>query len=61
MLVLDLREQLERNVLFDVPRNGLIPELAETDIDFDVLVMESDDGHTGIGAGGQVGDVGAGL
>ena len=61
MLVLYLGEQLERDVLFDVPGNGLILELAKTYIDFDIFIVESDDGHTGIGAGRKVGDVGAGL
>lgn len=51
LIILDSIKQIHRDNLLNIPRNGLSLQLAETDIDFNLLIGESNDGYLGIGSG----------
>lgn len=52
LIIFDGAEKVKRDDFFDVSRYGLGLQLTETDIDFNVLVGEGDDGYFGIGPSG---------
>ena len=51
LLILDSVEEIQRNNFFDISRDCFGLQLAETDIDLNLFVLEGYDGHLGVDSG----------